>query len=138
MPDQRSLQDRVSLLADIAEMYYLENKNQAEIAKAVGVTRSMISRMLTEAREAGIVEIRVHRPLQSDHDLVMDLIKTFGLLDAYVVTVGDASGGLLVRSLGQAGAIVLKRYLAPKKVFKKLRLAEKIELEMGKIVEYKK
>lgn len=116
MAEQKALQDRVSLLADVAEMYYLENKNQAEIAKAVGVTRSMISRMLTEARDAGIVEIRVHRPLQADHDLGKELIKVFGLLDAYVVTVGAISGGKLSRSLGRAGAIVLKRYLAPEKV----------------------
>jgi len=116
MPEQKTLQDRVSLLADVAEIYYLENKNQAEIAKSVGVTRSMISRMLTEARDAGIVEIRVHRPLQSDHDLGRELIDAFGLLDAYVVTVGAVSGGKLIRSLGRAGALVLKRYLAPEKV----------------------
>ena len=67
--EKKPVQDRTSLLADVAEMYYLEQKNQAEIAKAVGVTRSMISRMLTEARESGIVEIRIQRPLQSDPDL---------------------------------------------------------------------
>ncbi|MBM3125687.1 MAG: sugar-binding transcriptional regulator [Chloroflexi bacterium] len=116
MADQRSLQDRASLLADVADMYYRENKNQAEIAKSVGVTRSMISRMLTEARDAGIVEIRVHRSLQSDHDLGRELIEAFDLLDAYVVRVSAISGRKLTRSLGRAGALVLKRYLAPGKV----------------------
>ena len=37
MMEKKTLQDRASLLADVAEMYYLEEKNQAEIAKAVGV-----------------------------------------------------------------------------------------------------
>ena len=67
--EKKTLQDRASLLADVAEMYYLEEKNQAEIAKTIGVTRSMVSRMLTEARESGIVEIRIQRPLQSDPEL---------------------------------------------------------------------
>ena len=115
MSEQKPSEDRVSLLADVAEMYYLENKNQAEISKTVGVTRSMISRMLTEAREAGIVEIRVRRPLRSDHDLESELIQDFNLLDAYVITAGTTSGQL-TRLLGQAGAVVLKRYLAPNKV----------------------
>ena len=35
--EKKPLQDRASLLADVAEMYYLEEKNQAEIAKAIGV-----------------------------------------------------------------------------------------------------
>jgi DNA-binding transcriptional regulator LsrR (DeoR family) len=50
-------------------MYYLEEMNQAQIAEAIGLTRSMVSRMLTEARESGIVEIRVQRQLQSDPEL---------------------------------------------------------------------
>ena len=51
--EKRMFQDRASLLADIAEMYYLEEKNQAEIAKAVGVTRSMISSASAKSRHIG-------------------------------------------------------------------------------------
>ena len=36
--EKRIIQDRASALADVAEMYYLEDKKQAEIAKTVGVT----------------------------------------------------------------------------------------------------
>jgi DNA-binding transcriptional regulator LsrR (DeoR family) len=114
--EKKSLQNRASLLADIAEMYYLEQKNQAEIAKAVGVTRSMISRMLTEARESGIVDIRVQRPLQSDPELESALKEKFGLKDVYVVVTNHRTGERLTRSLGSAGAIMLERYLAPQKV----------------------
>jgi len=113
--EKRYIQDRASLLADVAEMYYLEQKNQAEIAKAVGVTRSMISRMLTEARENGIVEIRIQRPLQSDPELEAALKEHFGLKDAFVVVTNHRSGERLKRTLGSAGAQALKRYLAPQK-----------------------
>ena len=115
--DKRNVHDRVSLLADVAEMYYLEEKNQAEIATSVGVTRSMISRMLTEARENGIVEIRIQRPLPTDSDLEGELKEKFGLKDVFVVVTHHHSGSeRLTRALGNAGAQMLARYLAPQKV----------------------
>ena len=43
----------------IAQMYYLEDKSQAEIAKIVGVSRPQISKLLMKARELGIVTISV-------------------------------------------------------------------------------
>lgn len=114
--EKRSLQDRASLLADIAEMYYLEQKNQAEIAKDVGVTRSMISRMLTEARENGIVEIRIQRPLHSDSELEDRLKERFNLKDVFVVVTSHRSGERLTSALGSAGAYMLAQYLTPEKI----------------------
>lgn len=114
--EKRTVHDRISLLADVAEMYYIEQKNQAEIAKAVGVTRSMISRMLTEARESGIVKIRIQKPMQSDPDLEAILKEEFGLKDIFVVVADRRSGERLTRTLGNAGAVMLKRYLAPQKI----------------------
>ena len=113
--EKRPLQDRISLLADVAEMYYLEEKNQAAIAKTIGVTRSMVSRMLTEAHESGIVEIRIQRPLQSDPELESILKDRFGLKDVFVVNTNHRSGERLTRALGNAGAQMLARYLAPRK-----------------------
>lgn len=115
MAEQRTTQDRASLLADVAEMYYLDQKNQAEIAKRIGVTRSMVSRLLTEARESGIVEIRIHRSVHSDRELESVLIKHFGLKDASVVTITNHDNERLLMDLGRAGAQTLKRYLGPKK-----------------------
>ena len=113
--EKKIVQDRASLLADVAEMYYLEEKNQAEIAKTIGVTRSMVSRMLTEARESGIVDIRIQRPLQSDLELENALKARFGLKDVFVVITSHRSGERLTRTLGNAGARMLARYLAPQR-----------------------
>ncbi|MBS7577810.1 sugar-binding transcriptional regulator [Enterococcus sp. MMGLQ5-2] len=41
-------------------MYYQEDMSQAEIAKTLGIYRTTISRMLTKAKQQGIVEIKVH------------------------------------------------------------------------------
>ncbi len=114
--EKKPFQDRASLLADVAEMYYLEEKNQAEIAKTIGVTRSMVSRMLTEARESDIVEIRIQRPLQSDPELESVLREKFDLRDVFVVITNHRGGERLTRTLGNAGAQMLVRHLAPQKI----------------------
>ena len=49
-------------LAYVARRYYLEDRKQSDIAQELGVSRPLISRMLSEARELGIVEITIHEP----------------------------------------------------------------------------
>ncbi len=113
---ENSSRKRFSLLADVAEKYYLEGKDQSEIAHEVGVTRSMISRMLTEARSRGIVEIRVNRPINSDHDLENALRTRFGVESVFVSAMEDSRADRLLPVLGWAGAEVLKKHLNPKSV----------------------
>ncbi len=49
-------------LAHVAQRYYMEDQKQSDIARELGVSRPLISRMLSEARELGIVEITIHEP----------------------------------------------------------------------------
>lgn len=55
-------QEKQKRLAHVARRYYLEDWKQSDIAKELGVSRPLISRMLSEARELGVVEITVHEP----------------------------------------------------------------------------
>ncbi|MGI6741993.1 MAG: sigma factor-like helix-turn-helix DNA-binding protein [Brevefilum sp.] len=92
MPKHNDLpKNRHSLLADIAEMYFLEEKTQNEIAKIVGVTRSNISRMLMEARRTGIVHIQINRPLRENTELAQRLIERYHLVHARVLLVDQYS-----------------------------------------------
>lgn len=113
MQDQKINPDRASLLAEIAELYYLEGRDQAEIASSVGVTRSMISRMLKEARQSGIVEIRIHRSSESDPGLEKELQERFGLKRVQVTRERATRAANLVKQLGAAAAQVLAEYLTP-------------------------
>jgi len=109
--------DREELLTDIAEMYYLEGKTQAEISVKVGMTRSAISRMLTEARQKGIVEIHVHRPLRYDTDLEQTLKSQFNMVGAKVIHTSPVIPYQELKSrLGNAAAIELSTLLRPKMV----------------------
>ena len=80
----KTARDRSILLADVAELYYLKGKNQTEIANQIGVDRSMVSRMLTEARKKNIVEISVRRALISDEILENSLNRKLNLLNSLV------------------------------------------------------
>ena len=104
---------RTELLADIAEKYFLDGLTQAEIAVQVGVTRSMISRMLTEARQKGIVKIQICRPLEVDRALGRALVEAYGLVDARAVLVGSEDPPARLGRLGEAAARMLAPFLKP-------------------------
>lgn len=108
----KAVQDRTELLADVAEMYYIKGMNQMEIASQIGVDRSMVSRMLAEARKQKIVEIRVKRPLAANTQLGEKLEKHFGLLRAYVLADRCSVQNELLPRLGSAGASVLGEFIS--------------------------
>ena len=52
----------IARLVEVARAYYLEDQTQAEIARSLGLSRSLISRYLATARELGIVQITIAAP----------------------------------------------------------------------------
>lgn len=113
MESSRPSPERLRLLADVAELYYINGKDQAEIARLVGVTRSMVSRLLSEARQHGIVSIEICRPIQTHPTLQAELVQKFGLSSAQVInSKGDSRQRLLV-DLGRAAAQFLTSFLQP-------------------------
>ncbi len=105
--------DRVELLADVAEMYFLKGKTQHEISSYAGVSRSMVSRLLDEARRRGIVEIKIHHPISFDQELQERISKRFNLKQAYVVKSNKNDHEHFMHNLGRAGAYALKANLQP-------------------------
>ncbi|MCL4250338.1 MAG: sugar-binding transcriptional regulator [Anaerolineae bacterium] len=107
MDDERSL-----LLARVSRLYYLEDRSQNEIADLIGISRSAISRMLTEARRTGIVKIEVHQPLLRIEAIEQELQTRFGLPEAAVVDPGsNASDAEKLHLAGQMAAALLSRHL---------------------------
>lgn len=54
--------DRLSLAYDAAMAYYDQGQTQAQIAQRLGISRPTVSRLLDEAREAGLVTITITPP----------------------------------------------------------------------------
>ena len=75
-----------ALLSQVADMYYNRGMNLSEIAKALNFSNAKVSRILSAARERGIVEIRVRRVYDRITGLEEQLKEKFSLEDAVVVS----------------------------------------------------
>jgi deoxyribonucleoside regulator len=74
----------------VAELYYDENKTQDEIGALLGISRWKAGRLLTQARESGIVRIEIVHPRARRLGLERDLCSRFGLADAVIVPEPDS------------------------------------------------
>ena len=99
------------LLYNVARMYYLEGKKQDEIAKVVNRSRSSISMFLTEARNEGIVEIKLRNPLGNNDGLSLLFEKTFNLKRCYVVPTAVKETELLIKLVSERAIDVFNEIL---------------------------
>ena len=91
-------EEKQKKLAYVARRYYLDDWKQSDIAKELGVSRPLVSRMLAEAREHGVVEIRIHDPEARQGQLVEQLRHSTSIRDGVLVEDGqddDATNQLL-------------------------------------------
>jgi len=105
----REIGERTQLLTLVAGLYYEQNLTQQEIAEQLALTRSNVSRLLTEARERGIVEIRVQHFLPTAPLLEAELRKRFHLRDACVLKADTREPNLVLRDIGALAADQLRR-----------------------------
>lgn len=103
--------DRLMTMAKVARMYYEDQIRQADIAKKLKLSKSMVSRLLQEARESGLVEVTIHYPWQNDSKLEQQLIEKFQLKDARVLDVESVGAEEVLRGVGVMGAELLETYL---------------------------
>src|SRR3712207_6818646 len=100
-------------LAAIARRYFLEQRSKVEIAEEFGLSRFKVARMLEQARELGIVRIQIEETAPIDDALSAALVEHFGLHQAVVVDSEPGDDRSLRARIGEAGAGVLTRSLAP-------------------------
>ncbi|MHC5796785.1 sugar-binding transcriptional regulator [Lacisediminihabitans sp. FW035] len=90
-----------------AELYYEENKTQDEIGSLLGLTRWKVGRLLTQARELGIVRIEIVHPRARKLSMERDLCERFSLSDAVVVP-SPADGSSVADRVAEAAADYLR------------------------------
>ncbi len=83
--------DQSGLAVKAARLYYYQDLTTAEVAKELGVSRPTISRLLSYARQSGLVEIRIHDPEKAPQELEREVKKRFGLKSVKVVRVPQNS-----------------------------------------------
>ncbi len=71
-----------------AQMYYLQDLTMNAIARELRTSRSTISRLLSMARETGLVQIQINNPLDRAPALEREISDRYGV-EAHVVPVTD-------------------------------------------------
>ncbi|BCL73653.1 DNA-binding transcriptional regulator (plasmid) [Vibrio nigripulchritudo] len=118
--------ERAQFLSGIAEAYYNEGLNQNEIASRFGVTRSAISRHLSEAKESGIVTIHVKPLFDKDLDLEERLSAVHPNTNVYVLNTPVIGS--------DARAMLLSRYAAYL-IYEQLKDDMSVTLTFGTMVD---
>lgn len=101
-------------LAYVARQYYLENRKQSDIARDLGISRPMVSRLLAEAKALGVVEIKIHEPEAESDNLLEALRLSRSLKGGILVEDGedeDATNWLLSQ-----GAVELLELLGTRRL----------------------
>lgn len=97
-------QDEIALMVAVAELYHIHHKTQQEIARTLGTSRSKVSRLLSKAEKAGIVEVTVRNPYSKVESLSEDIARVFGLEKAIVVPMTADNQEVIAPALGRAAA----------------------------------
>ncbi len=98
------------LLVDIAVMYYLENKTQSQISKALYISRPKISRLLKKARDMNIVEVKINYESDNINRITRQIQNRFGVENVLVVKTLSTEEET-IKEIGKAAANELKYHL---------------------------
>lgn len=103
-------------LVRIAKLYYFAGLTQAEIAKKVGVSRPVISKMLQRAKDLGIVDIMIKDETVAIVELEQQLESHFQLDEVCVVPVyGNQNEEVNKQQVAKAAAHHFTKWVKDKK-----------------------
>jgi deoxyribonucleoside regulator len=96
----------------VAQLYYENDLNQDQISKKLRLSRPKVSRLLQEARNAGLVKITVAELPSNYTDLEHQVEQHYNLLDALVVEVSRPDSYIqTAHDLGAAAAGYFRRII---------------------------
>ncbi|MGY3778473.1 sugar-binding transcriptional regulator [Isobaculum melis] len=105
----RLTEDRRKMLK-VATLYYDHGLTQSEIAKKMGISRPIISKMLQQAKELGMVEIYIKDESSHSVKLALAIEESFNLNEVVVVA---GTGTHLKKNVARAAASYLVGQLKP-------------------------
>lgn len=108
--------NELRMIARIAQMYYVENQRQADIAKHLRMSQATVSRMLKRAQAEEIVRTTVISPSGTYAELEAGLRQTYGLSEAIVVECSEDREGAIMARIGEAAAHFIEATLQPDEV----------------------
>lgn len=99
-----SADKRIERMVTISRMYYEQDMTQNEIAKALGISRPLVSILLTEAKHCGIVTFQIHDVANSRQLMINQLETRFPGIQFQIIpdeSSEDATDNLLAKTAFQ-------------------------------------
>lgn len=81
-----SREQEIALALEVAKAYYLEDVSKVSIAERFGITRFQVARLISVARELGMVHIEVRPPGRIDRELSALVQTALGIREAIIVS----------------------------------------------------
>jgi deoxyribonucleoside regulator len=94
-------------LIEVAKLYYQMDLSQQKIAEKLGISRPSVSRMLQQAKEQGIVEIKIFDQSEGNEKLANSVKGKFNLKHCIVIPVPEYNQEIIKMELGKAAASYL-------------------------------
>ncbi len=114
--NKRPSRDDISLMVAAAQLCFNKGKTQEEVGEILGVSRPKVSRLLSQAREHGIIEITIRNPIVNKSMVQADLIEQFGLDDAVITPYTVDQQDVIVPQIAAAAAEYLSDNLPDRAV----------------------
>lgn len=94
----------IQLMVQVSKMYHLEGLTQEKIAHQLGISRSAISMILSEAKEFGIIQLSIKDPTNNVQEVSDEFISKFNLKGCLVIPTGIDSLRLITKVVASQGA----------------------------------
>jgi DNA-binding transcriptional regulator LsrR (DeoR family) len=98
-------------MARVLTLYYEQGRNQSQVASELGLSSAKVNRLIKQAKDQGLVEIRIHTPFQSVFDLEERLTSAYAIKDAVIVPKVSDDPEAELAAIGRAGSARLLRSL---------------------------
>ena len=102
-------QRETELILRAARLYYEGHYSQDQVASKLNTSRSNVSRMLSDAKRLGFVEIKIVSPTHKHEALSAQLSELLKIKDVQVIT--SESNDLTLNTVGRAAASAMLKHL---------------------------
>jgi deoxyribonucleoside regulator len=102
--------DRLADALMAARLYYFQDLTMDAIARELHTSRSTVSRLLSQARECGLVEVRLHDPREAGPQLERDISARFGVRTHVVHGTSTGSEPETLENVAKYAARVLNAF----------------------------
>lgn len=97
---------KILRMVEVARMYYQQDIKQDDIAKKMNISRPLVSKILSEAKDMGIVNISINSPLDEQRLTESELCHKLGLKNVIIVERSENPGKTKRRIYQESGKLI--------------------------------